>query len=210
VVHIPGRTNPADFLTRFCDGQGPAAHTGYDDPGSEAELYTACAFTHASTATDAPRFLHDDFAAALRSALPADPVLGPIAAAAQACAPHATTAGGACGARFTFVWRDGLLYRSSTRGDRLCIPTGGALRSQILRELHATPLGGHFGRDKTLALARGSMWWPGLPTAVTDFVRTCPTCQRVKADHLPPARLLYPLPPAVPTRRSGSISLGLL
>ena len=34
VVHIPGRTNPADSLTqkRFPDGQGPAPHTGYDKP----------------------------------------------------------------------------------------------------------------------------------------------------------------------------------
>ncbi len=41
VVHIPGRTNPADFLTRkrFRDGQGPALTTGHDDPGSSLELY---------------------------------------------------------------------------------------------------------------------------------------------------------------------------
>ena len=75
-------------------------------------------------------------------------------------------------------------------------------------ELHATLLGGHFGRDKTLALARRLEWWPGLPAAVKEYVRTCPTCQRVKADHLPPAGLLYPL--SVPTRRGGCISLDFL
>ena len=37
---------------------------------------------------------------------------------------------------------------------------------------------------------------------------TCPTCQCVKADHLPPAGLLYPL--LVPTRRGGCISLDFL
>ncbi len=41
-----------------------------------------------------------------------------------------------------------------------------------------------------------------------EFIQTCPTCQRVKADHLPPAGLLFPLP--VPTRRGGSISLDFL
>jgi hypothetical protein len=42
-VHIPCRTNPADFLTRkrFRNGQGPALTTGYDDPGSSLELYAA-------------------------------------------------------------------------------------------------------------------------------------------------------------------------
>ena len=51
------------------------------------------------------------------------------------------------------------------------------------------------------------MWWPGLPAAVKEYVRTCPTCQRVKADHLP-VPTLYPLP--VPTRRGGYISLDFL
>jgi hypothetical protein len=78
----------------------------------------------------------------------------------------------------------------------------------VLQELHATPLGGHFGRDKTLGLARRSVWWPGMPAALTEYVRTCPTCQRVKADHLPPAGLLFPLP--VPSRRGGCISLDFL
>jgi hypothetical protein len=105
--------------------------------------------------------------------------------------------------RRSFVVRDGLLYRRSSRSDRLSIPAAGDLRRTVLQELHATPLGGHFGRDKILSLARCSVWWPGRP-----HVRTCPTCQRVKADHLPPAGLLFPLP--VPARRDGCISLDFL
>jgi hypothetical protein len=34
--------------------------------------------------------------------------------------------------------RDGLLYRWSRRGDRLCIPAAGELRRSVLTELHAT------------------------------------------------------------------------
>ena len=41
-----------------------------------------------------------------------------------------------------------------------------------------------------------------------EHIRTCPTCQRVKADHLPPAGHLSPLP--VPTRRGGCISLDFI
>ena len=52
------------------------------------------------------------------------------------------------------------------------------------------------------------MWWPGLPAAVEEYVRTCATCQRLKADHLLPAGLLSPLP--VPTRRDGCVSLDFL
>jgi hypothetical protein len=90
----------------------------------------------------------------------------------------------------------------------LCIPAAWELRRTVLQELHATPLGGHFGLDKTLLLARRSVWWPGMPAAITEYVRTCATCQRVKADHLPPAGLLFPLP--VPSRRGGCISLDFL
>ena len=41
-----------------------------------------------------------------------------------------------------------------------------------------------------------------------DFVRTCPVCQRVEAEHGPPAGLLYPLP--VPSRRGGTVGLDFL
>jgi hypothetical protein len=180
VMHIPGRTNPADFIThkRFRDGQGPALTTGYYDPGSSLELTAAVAFTHVGTCPNAPRFLHSEFAAALRVALPADPLLGPLLAAAQASAPGPVSATGSarpttCPRARLFIARDGLLYRQSPRGDCLCIPAAGEHRVQVLRELHATPLGGHFGRDKTLALVRSSVWWPGLPAAVEVFVQTC-------------------------------------
>ncbi len=217
-MHIPGRTNPADFLSRkrFPDGPGPASHTGYDEPDSALELFTAAgaapatAFVTVGAAEESPRFLHADFAAAIRAALPSDTVLGPLLAAAQ---PHPSDPVDAAGAprpvtravRSNFVCRDGLLYRCSSRGDRLCVPAAGGLRAQVLGELHATPLGGHFGRDKALALARRSVWRPGLSAEVEEYVRTCRTCQRVKADHLPPAGLLFSLP--VPTRRGGCIGL---
>ena len=52
------------------------------------------------------------------------------------------------------------------------------------------------------------MWWPGLSAAVEEYIRTCPTCQRVKADHLLTACLLSSLP--VPTRRGDCISLDFI
>ena len=152
VVHIPGRTNPADFLTRkrFRDGTGPALTTGYEEPDSALELYAAsadspaAAFVHSGPDPSTPRFLHADFAAAVRAALPTDPVMGPLAAAlgagpvagaASAGPPMPTPSG-------SFLLLEGLLYRRSSRGDRLCIPAAGDLRRTVLQELHATPLAG--------------------------------------------------------------------
>jgi hypothetical protein len=211
VVRIPGRTNLADFLTwtRFPDGVGPARHTGYLEPDSGLELFIthdyapATVYFTAGTESDSPLFLRTDFVVALQTALPSYPILGPLAAAAAATPVSAHVS-----SRLSFVPRDGLPYRRSQRGDRLCVPAGGDLRLQVLRELHATPLAGHFYRDKTLSLARRSVWWPGLPADVEAYVQSCPTCQRVKADHLRSAGLLFPLP--FPTRRGGCTSLDFL
>ncbi len=56
-----------------------------------------------------------------------------------------------------------------------------------------------------MALALRTIWWPSLKADLDEFIRSCPTCQRVKAEHGAPQGLLYPLP--VPTRRGGTIGL---
>ena len=90
----------------------------------------------------------------------------------------------------------------------MCIPAADGLRGRVLEELHATPLGCHFGRDKTMALAWRLVWWPRLAADVTAFIASCPTCQRTKAEHGPQAGLLFPLP--VPSRRGCTVFLDFL
>ena len=222
VVHIPGRLNPADHLSRmnFPAGSAPAPSAGYDD--GALELFhlagtprgPATAFTHVGLEDTGPRFLHAEFAASVASSVRTDSFLAPIAQQAQLRpgtlfdrAGQPLSPGPPLPDR-GFLWRDGLLFRRSSRGDRLCVPDDPALRRLVLAELHATPLGGHFGRDKTLSLARRTVWWPSLVADVDTFIRTCPTCQRVKAEHGRPAGLLYPLP--VPSRRGGTVGLDFM
>ena len=76
-----------------------------------------------------------------------------------------------------------------------CIPAGGGLRSQVLRECHDGPLGGHFGRAKTGSLVRRLAFWVSQDGDVAEYVRSCQTCQRTKAEHGGPRGLLHPLPP---------------
>ena len=61
------------------------------------------------------------------------------------------------------------------KGNQLCIPEG-SLREQIIRELHGNGLGGHFGRDKTLAMVVDRYYWPKMQRDVEKFVRRCPAC----------------------------------
>jgi hypothetical protein len=106
----------------------------------------------------------------------------------------------------TFLVRCGLLYRSGQgEADRLCIPAGGRLCAQVLRECHDGPLGGHFGRTKTGSLVRRLAFWVGQDVDVAEYVRSCQTCQRTKAENCCPRGLLHPLP--LPSLRGGMIGV---
>ena len=86
--------------------------------------------------------------------------------------------------------RDGVWYK----GDKLVVPDVPAIKRSILYELHDAPYSGHVGIDKTLAAVQRQFWWPGLTSFVTDYVRTCDSCQVHKSANTKPPGLLMPLP----------------
>ncbi len=79
------------------------------------------------------------------------------------------------------------------------------LWAQVLRECHDGPIGGHFGRAKTGSLVRRLAFWVGQDVDFAEYVRTCQTCQRTKAEHGGPRGLIHPLP--LPSRRGGMIGV---
>jgi len=69
------------------------------------------------------------------------------------------------------------------------------LRELITQEFHHSPLaGGHFGRYGTLNKIKTRYWWPRMKEDIHKVVKTCESCQAVKARHTPPEGLLHPLP----------------
>jgi hypothetical protein len=52
---------------------------------------------------------------------------------------------------------------------------------------------GHYGITKTLRTVGKLFWWPSLKVDVTDFISSCPPCQRNKARRHRPYGLLQPL-----------------
>ena len=60
--------------------------------------------------------------------------------------------------------------------------------------MHASPIVGHAGFDKTIQRARKDFVWPGMKSDVKKFIRECDISQRVKAENLSPVGLLQPLP----------------
>jgi hypothetical protein len=134
VVHIPGRLNPADHLSRmrFATGEGPAPAAGYGEGSSESVFHVgstapACVFTQIGSTVDVARFLHADFTASVAAVKAQVPFLGPILRQSQLHGGLVDKTGclvptDSTSTRSSFFTRDGLLFRRSSCSDRLCFP----------------------------------------------------------------------------------------
>jgi hypothetical protein len=121
----------------------------------------------------APRF---DFIGRLRHAQATEPALVAI---------HDEVRAGTRTAPWTVV-DDMVTYRG-----RLYIPPTSPLLQEIMEAVHED---GHEGIHHTLHRLRRDFHFPNMRHLVQEFVRSCPTCQRYKSEHLHPAGLLMPLP----------------
>ena len=66
--------------------------------------------------------------------------------------------------------------------------------SVILKEMHNVPYVGHPRYHKTISAVKSQYFWPGMKREITDFIAKFWECQRVKAEHRHPTKLLKPLP----------------
>ena len=52
--------------------------------------------------------------------------------------------------------------------------------NSIVDETYRGTLGGHFGRDKTLALMRSNFFWPRMEKNIVRLVKQCNVCHLAK------------------------------
>ena len=84
---------------------------------------------------------------------------------------------------------DHLLYYKN----RLYIPANEDLQTHIAKGCYDLQVAGHFGQDKTLEIITRDFYWKGLTNWVNDYVRSCTTCQQMKAPRHACFGLLHPL-----------------
>ena len=86
---------------------------------------------------------------------------------------------------------------------RIYVPT--LMVKELLHSCHDNGTAGHVGTRKTLERLRKQWFWPNMAADVTNHVKNCDTCQRVKARRHKPYGVLASLP--IPERPFAEISL---
>jgi hypothetical protein len=78
--------------------------------------------------------------------------------------------------------------------DRIWLGSNVALQQQVISALHASPLRGHSGAPATLQKIHSLFFWPGMRSAILQFVKSCSVCLQAKPDRARYPGLLQPLP----------------
>jgi hypothetical protein len=73
------------------------------------------------------------------------------------------------------------------------VPNVKELKDKILCEAHESAYSIHPGGNKKYHDLKATYWWYGMKRDVAEYIALCDTCQRVKAEHQRPARLVQPL-----------------
>ena len=100
-----------------------------------------------------------------------------------------------------YLESDGYLYYRH----RLCIPRDISLRRLILSKAHDNITSGHLGYVKTLNAVRKSYFWSRMKRDVLNYVKSCLSCQRIKAERVKMPGKLQPL--AIPEMKWKCISM---
>ncbi|KAK7480042.1 hypothetical protein BaRGS_00028679 [Batillaria attramentaria] len=81
----------------------------------------------------------------------------------------------------TFQRSKGILKRVfvDQKGEhrQVCVPA--ALRKEVMRLAHDTPMGGHLGGKKTRERIWSEFYWPGMCADIRRYCQSCDRCQRI-------------------------------
>lgn len=78
------------------------------------------------------------------------------------------------------VWNQRGTYANNRTRNWIQVVEPKSRRRQKLTEAHDTPLGGHFGINRTLQKLQRTSYWPDMARDVHDWVKTCRKCEKAK------------------------------
>jgi hypothetical protein len=90
----------------------------------------------------------------------------------------------------------------------ICVRADSELKEVIMKEAHEPPYSINPGGTKMYRDLKDKFWWHGMKHEISSFISKCDICQRVKAEHQHPARLLQPL--QVPERKWESVGMDFI
>ena len=195
IVYRPGKGNPADPLSRLC----VVAHSLRAAGGTSrvrGRSQKACAIAPLSEEGIATS------GEGSQIQLPFDVELCKAAYAIDPTYQGESLAKLLADKKSTFRCHDGLYFQE----DRLAIPH--SLQKDVIRDCHETPCMGHMGITKTLDMVRRRFWWPTWRQDVTEYVRSCRSCQYNKPLTGKPHGPLQPLP--IPQEPWESVSIDFM
>ena len=83
----------------------------------------------------------------------------------------------------TFCIENGVLVRLETKAGvtrrQMVVPE--VYRKAIVWNAHNSAMGGHVGRDRTIARLQEDYFWPSMVSQVKEWVKTCQECQKSRA-----------------------------
>lgn len=82
------------------------------------------------------------------------------------------------------------------------------LRSSLLREFHDIPSSAHCGIRKTFNKLKNVAFWPEMRKIVTEYVKTCDTCQKINYPNQKPAGKMISTEVSFPFEKIGMDLLG--
>ncbi|XP_064472857.1 uncharacterized protein K02A2.6-like [Ornithodoros turicata] len=182
IQHIPGKENPADYLSRH-----PIVASGEDSPTQETSAVEEYVRFVLNSATPKALTAQD-----IENVYKGDPQMDLLITALRTTDQSSLDS----------LWRHELLkpfYQIREeltvtesnlvlRGTRLVIP--GKAQMDIVRLAHR----GHQGIVKTKQLVREKVWFPGIDKKVESAVRNCEACQRTVEEKMTSPLMMTPLP----------------
>lgn len=87
----------------------------------------------------------------------------------------------------------------------LLVPEDEDLRMELLKEIHESPAGGHYGWKKLLSITRRQYWFPKMISYMQRLIRNCHICKRSSSPRDTYHGILNPLP--IPEQPWRDISL---